>query len=268
MSKKSITLAFASDLHLLPWSSVYRTEFLDASVQPDILVLAGDLANGSLGIDIVQKIAETYVSTQIVYVLGNHEFYYGTTRQETLDLYRRTFSDHDRVHVLENDRIEIFGLTFLGCTLWSDFSLLGEPELAMSEAKRHIADFSQIHERVGDLFTPYDAERLFRESYEFLDQNLARCDPEKTIVVTHFPPSIETHNQNFAVGPLTAYFQANVIALIDCYQPELWIYGHNHYSADFYIGQTRVVSNQLGYVSEPEYITNYDRKAVIKFQVD
>lgn len=34
------------------------------------------------------------------------------------------------------------------------------------------------------------------------------------------------------------------------WHPRLWIYGHNHWGAEPLIGQTQLVSNQLGYPSE------------------
>jgi Icc-related predicted phosphoesterase len=268
MSSTIVKIAFASDLHLTPQSAEYRKEFLADGLAPEILVLASDISHGFTTIEMVHEIAARYPGPEIVLIAGNHEFYSHIPRPEMISRLRDAFKDNHRIHFLENDRVEIKGLTFLGCTLWSDFSLLGEPELAMAQAQRHVRDFSVINERFRVPFHPKDCERLFRESYEFLTQNLADCDPARTVVVTHFGPGLETQNRNFEIASISAYFQANVAYLIDCYQPALWIYGHNHDSRDFVLGETRIVSNQLGYSSEPESVTGFDPNKIIEMVVD
>ncbi len=267
MTKRSVKVAIASDLHLAPFSSKYRREFLDPSLEPDIIILAGDIAEGRYSIQTIHETADRFPSAEIVFVAGNHEFY-GGCHSEVLRELRAAFECCSRIHFLENARIEVEGLTILGCTLWSDFSILGEPELAMREAEKYIADFTYIKTDNHNRFTPSDAARLFQGSYEFLDDNLANSNPATTIVVTHFPPGMSSHNPDFHVAPLSAYFQANTEYLIDTYQPALWVYGHNHHSTDFYIDATRVVSNQLGYPSEPKFITGFDPLKIIEFELN
>jgi Icc-related predicted phosphoesterase len=105
------------------------------------------------------------------------------------------------------------------------------------------------------------------ESYEFLAQNLANCDPNSTVVVTHFAPGLETQNRNCEVKPVSSYFQANVATLINCYQPALWIYGHNDDSNDRMVGRTRVVSNQFGYHDWPRSANRFDPNKIIRMAV-
>ena len=67
----------------------------------------------------------------------------------------------------------------------------------------------------------------------------------------------QLRNPQFSIGPITAYFCANVDDIIDRYQPALWIYGHNHFSNDLQRGATRLVSNQMGYPREAGSIPVY-----------
>ena len=68
--------------------------------------------------------------------------------------------------------------------------------------------------------------------------------------MTHFPATFEVRHPRFNPNPITAYFQADCKALIEMWHPRLWIYGHNHWGAETLIGQTQLVSDQLGYPSE------------------
>lgn len=49
---------------------------------------------------------------------------------------------------------------------------------------------------------------------------------------------------------LTTYFYANCQYVIREYQPDLWIYGRSHCSANMDVSNTKILSNQLGYPQE------------------
>lgn len=262
METSKISIAFASDLHLPPFYSNRRDDALYFPPEADVIILAGDIAVGNLAAEEALNLAERYPNSHVVQIAGNHEFYYKSIEQQ-IEYYRSACADHDRVHFLENACVELFGVRFIGCTLWTDFTILGEPEIAMQEAEAAIADFRFIESRVGASIKPKDIARKFEESYRFLDDQLAAGDPDRTVVITHFPPGMRTSNPNFEVDPITAYFQANVDYLIENYQPKIWVYGHNHYSADQTVGRTRIVSNQLGYPSEFGRIPAYDPQKMI-----
>jgi predicted phosphodiesterase len=103
-----------SDLHLefIPFQPLIT----DA----DVVVLAGDIHLGTEGL---QWAKEIFTDKIVIYVLGNHEYYYHTT--PTLIHQLRQLAIHSQVHVLENESIEIEGVKFFGCTLWTDFKLWG-----------------------------------------------------------------------------------------------------------------------------------------------
>lgn len=260
--KANISIAFASDLHLAPFRTDRRIRALNLLPEVDFIVLAGDIAVGMQAVNEAFELADRYPTTHVIFVAGNHEFYDHNIDKQ-IEKYRKACADHDRVHYIEDESVELLGLTFIGATLWSDFSILGEPELSMDQASRMISDFRYIKTDAVSLITPDYIATKFRKSYEFLDETLAICDPKRTVVISHFPPGLRTRKQNFSVDPLTAYFQANADYLLEFYQPMAWIYGHNHFSNDLRIGRTRLASNQLGYSSEVGRIPKYDPQKLI-----
>jgi Icc-related predicted phosphoesterase len=246
----------ASDLHLEFENSDLKRA-LDFPADTDVLVLAGDIDLGLNTARIAVSLANERPSMQVIVVIGNHECYRSNI-DTVIERCRALCDPHPRVHFLENDFVDIGPLRFIGCTLWTDFSILGEQELAMSTAGRAITDFRQmIQAQGGEWFTPQHAVERFAQSRRYLEQELSRCQPETTVVVTHFPPGLTTRNPQFSIDLITAYFCANVDDIIDRYQPALWIYGHNHFSNDLQRGATRLVSNQMGYPSETGSIPVY-----------
>lgn len=254
-------IAYASDLHL-EFPNSDRRSALTFPSDVDVIVLAGDIRTGRSAAEEALALANQFPSAQIVWVAGNHEFYYRNINNQ-IEEYRALCDGNSRVHFLENDSIKIGKVRFIGCTLWTDFSILGEQRPSMEVAERSITDFRLIQTRPGHRFKPLDAVQRFEESRKYIEQELSISQPEATVVVTHFPPGLATRHQGYELGPISAYFQANVDDIIDRYEPALWIYGHNHYSNDMARGATRLVSNQLGYPSEAGHIPSYSADNVI-----
>ncbi len=46
---------------------------------------------------------------------------------------------------------------------------------------------------------------------------------------------------------MAAFNSLDMVEVIERHQPTLWVYGHTHECDDQTIGQTRIISNQLGY---------------------
>ena len=258
-------IAFASDVHV----EFYRHD--PAWIPPlpdscDVLVLAGDIDNHKHAIESVQRISDALPATEVIFVAGNHEFYRKSIDRQILR-FREAFADHQRIHYLENDSLELEGITFLGCTLWSGFDALGPEtvEPCMTEARRGILDFQVIRTDAGSRpFYPMDAAVRYQESRTFLQAALAQSAPEQTVVITHFPPCMEVRHKGILPNLLTGYFQANCLDIIQTFQPAAWIYGHNHWSDDIMLGKTRVVSNQLGYPEERIVIPEYDPEKMLE----
>lgn len=238
-------LRILSDLHLECFAEPGDCGIRD-DIGCDAVMLAGDIHNGTAGIEWA---ARTFAE-RVIYVMGNHEYYHHDAA-ELLPRARECAADLG-IHLLERDEVRIKGTRFLGCTLWTGFD--AGPMGSMHSARvAHpiVADFSEI--RNGErLLSPSQMVEWYEYSRGWLTRQLSARDP--TVVITHFAPSLAVTNPMFGVGDvLTPYFHCDLEYLMGASVP-LWIYGHNHYSANETIhtscGDTQVFSNQLGYPDE------------------
>ena len=212
----------------------------------DVVVLAGDVDIGARGL---KWIRSRFPDQQVVYVLGNHECYRQNLTDLTASLKRETEGSH--VYFLENSSVELGGFTFLGCTLWTDFALRGNPQRDMFNAETRINDYRIIRFGTDDrVLRALDTVRLHHESISWLKTELARHNPARTIVVTHHAPSPLSEAPGYAGGLLSPSFVSDLGPLIERSGIPLWIHGHTHYNVDYRLGATRIVSNQRGYPSE------------------
>jgi len=214
-----------------------------ANVEADVVVLAGDIHVGREGRKWIRK---QFGGKLVIYVLGNHEFYRNAIPELNEVLKRET--DGSDIHVLENSAVEIGGVSFLGCTLWTDFQLLPDPKAAMREADRVMSDFFLIDNSTEKrLLIAGDTARFHADSIVWLKSELAKRDPARTVVVTHHAPSAKSIPPYHAGSLLNAAFASGLDSLVARSRVPLWIHGHTHYNVDYSIGSTRVMSNQRGY---------------------
>ncbi|WP_018605972.1 metallophosphoesterase [Uliginosibacterium gangwonense] len=228
-------------------SDLHR-EFFGQDVEPclaDVVVLAGDIDIGNRGVLWAQ---ETFIGTPVIYVCGNHE-YYGKAYPKLLATLK-DLAKGSNVFVLENDSVVLDGVRFLGCTLWTDFSLLGDPRIAGAEANNKMSDYMKI--RVSPDYRrmrSIDTAMIHRTSREWLEQELAVAT-EKTVVVTHHAPSATSLFEGFQKELLSAAYASNLDGVVQNSQARLWVHGHIHSSFDYMLGDTRVISNPRGYPDE------------------
>lgn len=232
-------LYIASDLHLE--FSGFKPP--PASQKADVIILAGDIWLGDLGILWAR---EQWPDKPIIYVAGNHEFY-GCERNQALSLLRQTADKHG-VHFLEQDEVRIKGIRYLGCTLWTDFKLFGEEDRpSMMRVGQAILSDSRLINEGSGLFTPERSIELFQSSQSFLHDRLAEAYLGPTVIVTHHLPSRKSVAKRFIESPASACFASHLDHLLGyC---ELWIHGHTHDNFDYEHRGTRVVCNPRGYCS-------------------
>ncbi len=234
----------------------------DAWLQAEVVVLAGDIGQG---VDGVRWARESFGSKPVVYVAGNHEFY-GGYWERTLDDMRQAAREFG-IEFLENDSVEIQGIRFLGCTLWTDFDLFGEKDRnwAMQRTGNALNDYRRIkndslqslyydvHARPHELVPEHTRVRHLA-SRAWLEKELARGDPDRTVVVTHHYPSIQSCAPRYREDPVTAGFGSQLPSDLLA-RAKLWIHGHTHDSCDYTLWhqeddafrETRVVCNPRGY---------------------
>lgn len=229
-------------IHILSDLHVEVTPFEPPDTLADVVVLAGDIHNGTEGLEWA---ARRFADRRIVYVPGNHEYY----DRELRSTARLLAADAARLGItlLDNAEIVIDDVRFVGTTLWTDFCLDGSEQRAavMALARPYIADFRAI--QYGDgLFTPEASVDLHNAARAWLEARLATPFPGTTVVVTHHAPHPGSIHARFASHPANGGFVSNLEALMG--RSALWIHGHTHNSFDYRVKGTRVVCNPRGYV--------------------
>lgn len=227
-----------SDIHL------EFAPFSPPANDADLVVLAGDIDNGAAGIDW----AKEAFSEPVLYLAGNHEYYEGEfdAVQKAMEAAARKAA----LELLDCSEVIVDGVRFLGCTLWTDYSLAPQAERpAVIEAARKLNPDYQLIRCGARLFAPEDAIALCARHRAWLGAKLAEPFSGKTVVITHFAP------HPLSIAPAYVNHCANpgfVLDLTDMMgRAALWIHGHTHTFFDYRVRGTRVVCNPRGYPGEP-----------------
>ena len=230
-------LRILSDLH------VEFEDFEPPPAEADAVVLAGDIHLRHHGLDWAR---DKFPDLPVLYVLGNHE-YYGRAMPAHLEKLK-SMAAGSNVNVLENEALGIGGVTFLCCTLWTDFALHGNSPLHEFTAWQVMTDYRVI--RVSPTYRRLrtrDTAALHRRSATWLAETARQHRGEKIVVITHHAPSIASLPEDFRGNPVSAAYASNRDELVEQCGAELWIHGHLHSQSDYSIGDTRVVCNPRGY---------------------
>ncbi|TDR18269.1 metallophosphoesterase [Marinicella litoralis] len=238
-----------SDLHIE--FEGYQVDYKDV----DVVVLAGDVHVKDNGF---KWASDKIKEIPVIYVLGNHEFY-GAAYPKLVDKLKEDCKGSN-IHVLENDSININGINFLGCTLWTDFNLFGASRIDGYQCQQVMTDYKKI--RLSPKFSKVRSIDIFsihRKSLNWLTNKLDELEGQKNIVVTHHAPSLRSVPDHYKDNVISSAYASNLENVIENYNPRVWIHGHLHNSSNYHIGETNVVCNPKGYSDErnPEFDNNF-----------
>ena len=138
-------------------------------------------------------------------------------------------------------------------TLWSEIGKLNQGII-----QQRISDFHVIKYK-NKRFLPDHFNELHRESLKFLKSEIEMTFPEKIVVVTHHVPVLLNYPKQYKNDILNEAFVVDLYDLIDKNKIDYWIYGHHHVNVEeFSIGETKMLTNQLGYLrcDENKYFAN------------
>ena len=251
-------IQYASDLHLEFKENSNFLKHHPLTVSAEVLVLAGDI--GYIGDDNYSRhpfwnwASENY--RQVIVIPGNHEFY----KQFDISKLYDGWSLQIRENILccynsvipLNDETEL-----IATTLWGR---IGLQDAFRTESA--ISDFRRIRWACE----PLDWVRFNEEHdrcFRFLEQQVNRSKAKHIVVATHHVPSFELVAPEFKGSPLNGAFAVELGNYIAASPIEYWIYGHSHRNIDKVIGNTRCVSNQLGYVFGNEH-SSFNTSAYIE----
>lgn len=191
----------------------------------DVLVLGGDIGDYEQSLNFIEFCSNELPDVDIVFVPGNHEYHSHKISYEDInEKFRECDANKENVHVLiEGETWTKNDICFVGATLWSDlgrYSCPGDEFFVVFSAKKIISDFDYI-----------DVSQM-RDMYELHHSNIIKClnntSATKTIVVTHFPPTLECRNRFFKIDNIAYYFMSYAEDIIMNQTPNYWIFGHTH----------------------------------------
>ncbi|MBY5819911.1 phosphohydrolase [Rhizobium leguminosarum] len=242
-----------SDIHLFRAIGM-KTSSPFPVPQAEVCILAGDVSD-DLDVSLNYLIYEIGPHMPVVAVLGNHD-YYGTSIVAALANARAAVAGSN-VHLLENDRIELGGVRFIGATLWTDFEIsVGDgdedypAELRLEIARRDVVhlinDFTEIRREGGGSITVDDLRERHFQSRAFITDELVKPFSGKTVVLTHHLPLTACLDQRYHGNLSNAAYASDLSQIIDDCGPDIWVHGHVHQRQDFMRGRTRIICNPRG----------------------
>lgn len=254
-------IKYASDLHVtlnknyFNVSEDYIIERLNLE-DIDILVLAGDTDEYPNNLSFCEMLLNKYPKLKIIEVGGNHLYYSGLHLCKSMyeiDVDCRKFHTvEDRYFYLNNDKIEIDNITFIGSVMWTG---LGEYFGHIKKIYNCLNDFNYILNYDLTTIKPQDIIAEHNISKKIIFSNINRCKTEKCIVVTHHAPFldyIDSISHAFGVNLDEDFKELKRI-------PNYWVYGHTHKNMDNVLNNgIKCVCNQFGYKGESEYGSQFN----------
>jgi Icc-related predicted phosphoesterase len=234
-------LWIVSDLHCD--SSLWSPAAVPAH---DVLVIAGDVANGMApALHHLYRLGQ-HTMAPIIFVPGNHDLQGGRLGSFVGSNRLR----RDGIHLLEpGAAVIIGGVRFIGATLWTDWQVNDHEFASQAWAARHMPEYSHVTRADGELIWPRDVYDEHQRHWRAIADALTVPHDGPTVVVTHHAPSIRSVHLGDRTDVSAAAFASDLEELILRHRPQLWVHGHIHWASDYRIGATRVVCNPRGYQS-------------------
>jgi len=250
-----LRIQFVSDLHL---EFSQNRQFLKEhplEVVGDILLVAGDTAYldyPDTGIDTFSDyIFWDWASKhykQVIVCLGNHDFYGYYDLQEMPEHFCKTIRHN--VHAYYNETVHFEDVDIIVTTLWSKI----EPQDAFV-TQRRVSDFYRIMFN-KHLMTADDFNQEHKRCLSFIKNAVAESKAKTKIVLSHHVPTQLCTAKEFRGSIINGAFTVELGDYIADTDIAYWIYGHSHRNISARIGNTSIVSNQLGYVGHGEHLQN------------
>jgi predicted phosphohydrolase len=241
----TLKIQYASDLHL---EFPANKEFLKQHpLQPmaEVLVLAGDIVPFAVmnkHKDFFSYVADNFETTY--WLPGNHEFYHFDIAEKIDVLHEAVRSN---VFLVNNTSVVHEQVKLVFSTLWSHISLGHQWQI-----ERSLNDFNLIKHK-GYRFSAEQYNQLHSESLAFIQNELNKKE-EKMAVFTHHCPTFLNYPEQYKGDVLNEAFAVELHDLIEASEIASWVYGHHHTNTpEFTIGNTKLITNQLGYVQRNEH---------------
>jgi len=239
-------LQYVSDLHL---EFPANKEFLKQHpLQPvgDVLVLAGDIVPFAVMDrfkDFFSYLSDHFETTY--WLPGNHEYYRFDIAEKSGVLHEKIRSN---VFLVNNTAVVYQNTKLVFSTLWSKIS-----EGYQWQIERSLNDFHVIKNK-GFRFSAEAYNQLHEQCLSLVQTEIENNTEEKLAVFTHHCPTFLNYPEQYKGDILNEAFATELYDLIETSNISSWVYGHHHTNTPaFTIGNTKLLTNQLGYVEQNEH---------------
>jgi predicted phosphohydrolase len=239
-----MTIQYASDLHLeFPSNKAYLKEN-PLEAKGDILLLAGDIVPFHAidkHKDFFKYVSDHFKTTY--WIPGNHEYYHFDIAKKSGVLNEAIKKN---VHLVNNIALHIEDIHFIFSTMWSKIDVNNNWLIENS-----MNDFKVIKNN-GYRLSIKEYNAFHKDSMVFLKEAF-KTIAGKSIVLTHHVPTFMHYPEKYKTSILNSAFAVELFETIEKSNIHYWIYGHHHQNTkDFKIGNTKMLTNQLGYVDHGE----------------
>ena len=156
----------------------------------------------------------------------------------------------ENVGYYQNQVVRIDDTDFILSTLWSHV-----PPQDEYFVEHGLNDFYQTKYE-GHRLNVHNYNDMHRYCLDFIKKSVAESSAKHIVVVTHHLPTLKVVAAQHLGSDLNSAFATELGNYIVNSPIDVWIYGHSHTNIDTVIGDTKVVSNQMGYIFQNEHLMN------------
>ena len=261
-SRKVGKIQYCSDLHLEFRENKNFLKHFPIKPKGEILLLAGDVVSFKLikeHDDFFNFCSDNFEATY--WMPGNHEYYDFdladvNVRAENFQLLNDKIREN--VFLLNNETITYKNADLVFSTLWSHI-----PPQCEWTVQQNVRDFTMIKKKGKNLTAP-DFNALHKNDLDFLKTELSTQTDRQRIVITHHVPTLMHYPEQYKNSNINSAFAVELHDFIVSSNAAYWIYGHHHCNTPaFKIGNTTMLTNQLGYVRQSEHLL-FNSSAIIE----
>jgi len=245
-------IQYASDLHLENPDNREYIRKKPLLPKGEVLILAGDIIRLS-EIDSYKDFFNycSYHFAATYWIPGNHE-HYGSDISKREGLLQENIRSN--VWLVNNVAVEYKDLRIICSTMWSEIDKQQE------KIARRLSDFKFI--KYGNTTLNVSQYNwMHANSLKFIKDTLAMPYNGKNIVVSHHVPTYKNYPEKLLKAGLDEAFAVDLQEYIEGLSTQniicpYWIYGHHHRNVSaFEVGNTSLVTNQLGYVKKKGHLS-------------
>lgn len=209
--------------HLIP--SIDKLIPLEVDTSKCILILAGDIGYPWTDTywNFLKSCSDRYY--HVIFTTGNHEYYSDDYDWNQINDMIISTPKPTNLHFLHKSKIEIDGVTFLGCTLWTKIP----PNRAMY-VREYMNDYEYISTNKSEnkLLTTNDVNTEHNVCVEWLHEEIISTISDRLVVITHHLPTFALIHSKYSKYEKTNCGFASDLHKLFTTKIKHWICGHTH----------------------------------------